>query len=397
MNQTYCVALVFSRKSYRYRAYARQYTEALLSLQKHVVIVSPDCLELQQDLLVKFRSYSDKLSFIPFPENDFKYAYPKRFELIKRYFRLRRYLKAAELSIQTKIDLVFFAPLEDWVKPKFRKWIFRKVFPYTFTGLITKTKLYENGSLKLNVDPKYKEPDYLLSIETCVGVCTLDRFNTEKIRSRIYRKVILLPDVTDFELQTGNYELGQQIRKMAKGRMLIGAVLIDDEFPFNLIDMIKSAPTDLYFFVIIAETSSGLFMDEQKEKLNELLQSEKLNYYIKTDVELSKEKLNSLIKSLDVVYLENNFDELPAVLLTKIAKYEKPVISFKNGYTSKLVVSFKLGVVVSENQYNQNDALQILRLQLPFNLNYDFEPFKTYVKLQSQDYLKQSWEELLWF
>jgi len=397
MNQTYCVALVFSRKSFRYRAYARKYTEALLSMQKHVVIVSPDCLELQQDLLVKFKSFAEKLSFVPITENDFQQDFPNHLELMKRLYRLTRYLNAVEISIQTKVDLVFFAPFEDWIKPKFRKWIFKKIFPFAFTGLITRTRFYSDGSLKLNVDPKHKEFDYLLSTDTCVGVCTLDRFITEKIRSRIYRKVILMPDVSEFELQDGIFEFGHQIRKMAKGRMLIGALFIDNEFPIELLDLIKTATDDLYFFLLIGEISSILLTEAQKENLNELLQSGKSNYYIKTDFDASKEKVNSLIKSLDVIYIGCNKEELPSIMFTKAAKFEKPIISFNHEYTSKLVVSFKLGLVINADYYNQIDVLQTLRLQLPFNLNYDFKPLKTYAKLQSQEYLKQAWEELLWF
>ena len=397
MNQTYCVALVFSRKSYRYRAYARQYTEALLTLQKHVIIVSPDCLELQHELLVKFRSYSEKLSFISIEEITLEEVYPRAFELIKRYFKLTRYLKSMELSIQTKIDLVYFAPLEDWVKPKFKKWIFKKIFPYSFTGLITRTKAYEDGSLRLNVDPKYNEADYLLSSENCIGVCTLDRFNTEKIRSRIYRKVILMPDITDIDIQEETFELGQQIRRMAKGRMLIGAIILDAAFPFEFLDIIKNAPDDLYFFVIIGEISSISFSFELKNKLNELMQSEKLNYFIKTDFEANKKETNMLIKALDVVYIGFDNKEVPAVVLSKAAKFEKPVIAYKCQFTSKLVLAFKLGLVIGDDYYSPLDALQVLRLQLPLNLNYDFDAIKTYSKLQEQKYLKQSWEELLWF
>jgi hypothetical protein len=127
------------------------------------------------------------------------------------------------------------------------------------------------------------------------------------------------------------------------------------------------------------------------------MQSEKLNYFIKTDFEANKKETNMLIKALDVVYIGFDNKEMPAVVLSKAAKFEKPVIAYKCQFTSKLVLAFKLGLVIGDDYYSPLDALQVLRLQLPFNLNYDFDAIKTYSKLQEQKYLKQSWEELLWF
>lgn len=397
MNQNYCVALVFSRHSTRYTAYAIQYTEALMALHKHVIIVSPNCLALQQELLVKFRTYTNKMSFVPIDEYHSTKPFPNRFNLVKRLLKLRLTLNAVEQKNQTKIDLVFFAPVDDWIKPNFGKWMFRKIFPYSFSGLLTQTAPYKKGLLKLNVDPKYWEFDYLLSNSSCVGVCTLDRFETEKIRSRVYRKVLVMPDCTFVEGDIAPFEFGQNLRKMANNRMLIGTILYNDYFPSSLIELVISSPSEAYFFVLIGEISPKALNHEQRELLQKLISSGKTNFYLKMEVDLSHEEENSLLRTFDVIFVGHTNLNMPDELLTRAAKFNIPVVSAENTNTAKLVDTFKLGVVAGTSSYETLDALEVLRMQLPFALNFNFEPMKTYSKLQSRDYLIQTWEELLWF
>jgi hypothetical protein len=395
MNQTYCVALVVSRSSYRYKAYTRQCVEVLLALQKQVVIISPDWMELQQELMVKFKNYAGKLSFIGIEPTTHQSTFPGKLLLYKQYFKLRGLLRQTEKRNQTQVDLVFFMPIEDWVRPNFAKWIFKKLFPYSFSGLLTKTMVYEEGSLKLNVDPKYWHPDYLLSATHCVGVCTLDRFNTENIRSRIYKKVWVLPDVSDFDSANDEFELVQTVKKMAKTRMIVGLVAFNGEFPSNFIQLILN--TNDYFFVLIGQLSPEIYTEEQKEILEDLLLSNRKNFFLINFNHLEREELNRLVKEFDLAYLDIGDKELPSELITKAAKFHKPILCLQNGQSARIVDKFDLGVVVMPTLAAQMEALHIFKLQIPFSLNYSFESMRTYEKLQGQDYLTQTWEELLWF
>jgi hypothetical protein len=398
MNEAYCIALVFSRAELRYQAYAYYYVSCLLQLNKRVVILSPFGLDFQEQLRLKNGRYLDKLSILPISSLEQSSIFPSHFGLIRRVYLLRNQLARIQQINKTKIDLVFFAPIEDWVKPKFKKWLFKKILPYPFSGLMMQTSDYELGKLKLNVDPKYKEPDYLLSSENCVGICTIDRFNTEKIRSRVYRKVIVMPDISisDFPKTYFDYE-GLLIR-MAKGRLICGLILESNaRFPRSFIELILAAPEESYFFVLAGQLNLSQITEADKQLMENLLEYHTQKFFLLKDIENSHEHMNYLIGSLDVLYIDQVDKDLPSILLTKAASLNKPVICTRNGQTSKLVSAFKLGQVVSNNKANQLEAINLYRLQMPLILKFNNMPQEHYTQLQNDEALRQSWEELLWF
>jgi hypothetical protein len=389
---------VFSRAELRFQSYAANYVNCLLKLNKRVILLSPFGVDFQEQVRFKNRRFLDKLSILPIEAFEHTTSHPSHFNLLRRAYLLRNQLKRIEQINQTKIDLLFFAAIEDWVKPKFKKWLFYKLLPYPFSGLMIQTSNYELGKLKLNVDPKYREPDYLLSSHHCVGICTIDRFNTEKIRSRIYRKVIVMPDISlnDFpELHT-DYE--SMLSKMANGRLICGLILESkSSFPRSFIELILAAPKESYFFVLAGNLHIGDLSETDKLLLENLLEHQRQNFFVLNDMDISHEQLNYLIHCLDVLYIDHVDESLPSILLTKAANLSKPVICLKNGHTARLVSSFKTGEVVSDSRGNQLEAINLYRLQMPLMLKFNNRPLKHYAQLQSEDSLRQSWEELLWF
>jgi len=397
MQGAYCVALIFTRQSYRYKAYALQYTQALLAMQKMVVVFSPDWIELQQELLVKFKVHADKIRCFPLSEIEQEAKFRSISNLSWQYLSLRRQLHQAAHLVQAKIDLVFFAPGEDWIRPNYPKWLLKKVFPFKFSVLLTNTRAYALGALKLNVDPSKRDQDYLLSAETCVGVCTLDRFNTEPLRSRVYRKVLVMPDISDYDLPEEELKMGVQIRKMARGRMIVGAVLLERENPENFLKLALAAPFEQYFFVCVGDFSNGLLSTNCKEMMHQLLISGRDNFYFMLEGERDSKTINSLVRGFDICYVNDGDSHLPHPILSKAAWFKKPVIGSKDETVGKLLQTFKTGIAVNGNLRESIDALQLLRLQMPFEQNFDMSRFKNYAKLQSQDALRQAFEELLWF
>lgn len=398
MNEAYCIALVFSRAELRYQSYAYYYVSCLLQLNKKVILLSPFGLDFQEQVRYKNGRYIEKLSILPITPLLQTSSYPSHLGLVRRIYLLRNQLARIEHINKTKVDLVFFAPIEDWVKPKFKKWLFKKILPYPFSGLMMQTTDYELGKLKLNVDPKYKEPDYLLSSEDCVGICTIDRFNTEKIRSRIYRKVIVMPDISIKDFQKAYFDYNGLLNRMANGRLLCGLILEPKaKFPRSFIELILAAPEESYFFVLAGELNLSQLTEADKLLLENLLEYHTQKFFLLKDVESSHEQINYLISGLDVLYIDQVDKDLPSILLTKAANLNKPVICARNGQTSKLVSAFKIGQVVNDNKANQLEAINLYRLQMPLILKFNNMPQKHYAQLQNDEALLQSWEELLWF
>jgi glycosyltransferase involved in cell wall biosynthesis len=392
----FCIGLIFSRDQYRYHSYAHQYVAVLLKLQKQVALFSPNWIEMNNYLLTHFKEHSNRIHC--FPIEDSQTLSPKtNLSFLWRFLKLSRRLHQAESSMRTKIDLVLFAPVDDWIKPKFGKKWMDWAFPFKWTGLLTQMEPYEKDGLKLNVDPKFGEPDYLFTSKNCVGVCTLDRFNFDNLRSRVYKKVVVMPDISDLELPKQKQKVSEQIKKMAKDRMVIGTILLEDENPENFLHLANNAGKEDYFFVCAGRIEPENLSENSRVALSNLLSSGKDNIFFLLHELENSEQINDLFLTFDVCYLNDGTMTLPHPLLTKAAHFGKPVLGSKNDMVGKLVSAFETGIAINGHLSESLQALTILRMQMPLNQNFNVKKLKNYAQLQNQATLKDALEELILF
>lgn len=397
VNDPFCIALVFSRNQYRYQTYARQYSSALLAMHKQVVIFSPDWINLNNYLLTHFKNKAKYIKCYPIEETAEAERESSNFNLLFKYLKLSRRLHQAEKAMQTKIECVFFAPVDDWIRPKFGKKILKWAFHFKWSGLLINSDPYTKKTLKLNVDPKFGEPDYLLGSQNCISVATLNRYQSEAIKSRVYKKVIVLPDISDYELPPQALKMSKQIKIMAGNRMIVGTILLENENPEIFLKVAAAADSDKYFFVCAGVVEPVLLTQPAREALDKLLASGKSNiYFILHNLEES-EPINDLLSAFDVCYLNDGNFKLPHPLLSKAAFFNKPVIGSKEDMIGKLLASFKTGIGVNGKVGESLDALNLLRMQMPFENNFDLTKLQNYAKLQSREVLEEALEELLTF
>ena len=62
-----------------------------------------------------------------------------------------------------------------------------------------------------------------------------------------------------------------------------------------------------------------------------------------------------------------------------------------------LLDAFKTGISVNGNINESLQALNTLRLQMPFEKNFDLSKLRNYAQLQNQECLRDAWESLLLF
>jgi hypothetical protein len=397
MSDVFCVGLVFSRDQYRYRTYARLYVEALLRLQKTVAIFSPNWIELNNYLHTHFRDQAKRIHCFAIDATCADSVKVSKTSFAWRYLTFSRRLRSAERSMQTKIDFVFFAPVDDWIKPKFGKGLFDWAFPYNWSGLLINMLPYEENGLKLNVDPKYAESDYLFTSKNCVGVCTLNRFSSEALKSRVYKKVVVMPDLSELDLPETTSKIAQQIRKMAKHKMIVGTILLEEENPENFLALANEAPFDQYFFVCAGSLDASFLSERSRDILSQILSSGRNNNYFMLNNLEESEDINDILCTFDVCYLNDGDFQLPHPLLTKAAHFSKPVIGSKRDMIGKLVQTFNTGITVNGSVNESINALATMRYQMPFEKNFDLSKLKNYAQLQSQEALRDAWEMLLLF
>ncbi len=397
MSDVFCVGLVFSRDHYRYRTYARLYVEVLLRLQKKVAIFSPNWIELNNYLQTHFRDQAKRIHCFAIDETHYESNNISKTNFLFRQLSLSRRLHQAERTMQAKLDLVFFAPIDDWVKPKFGRKLYDWAFPFKWTGILTNMLPYHETRLKLNVDPKYGESDYLFTSKNCVGVCTLDRFSSEALKSRVYKKVIVMPDASEMDLPETPSKIAHQIRKMARHKMIVGTILLEDENPENFLALANEAPFDEYFFVCAGSLDAVFISERSKEILSQILSSGRNNNYFMLYNFDESEDVNDILCTFDVCYLNDGDFQLPHPLLTKAAHFNKPVVGSKRDMIGKLLQAFNTGITVNGSVNESINALGTMRYQMPFDKNFDLSKLKNYAQLQSREALRDAWEMLLLF
>jgi len=399
----FCVGLVFSRSDLRYQSYARQYVEALLRLQKNVAIFSPDWILLNQYFQINFRDQSKRIHCFALSASTDLDSHSSKFSFLIKHLAFRRVFKNAERRMGLKIDFLFFAPVDDWIRPAFPKYWLNRILTCPWSGLLLNmtgygqiNNLAEPSKLPLNVDPVFKEPDYLLSVEKCMAVCTLDRFRSEQLKSRVYKKVIVMPDISDYDLPKETPNWIAQIKRMAHGRMIVGTVLLEGDKPEEFIRLMHDAAKEHYFFICVGIIDSKKLSKEGIERLNNLLSSGKNNFYFILDAIEEYEQMNAIINAFDVCFISPGEMNLPHGIISKAAYFKKPLLGILGEMSGWLIASFKLGICLELGSEEGLQALHTFRLQMPLYQNFDSSSAQNYAQLQNQTHLREAWEMLLW-
>ena len=393
MTDVFCVALIFPRSSYRFRTYAMQYAKALLEMNKMVWIYSPDWILVNEFLLRNFPHKAGFFRCFPAEGNENQGESLGIASGSLHWYNLSRRLKQTEKMLETKIDLVFFCPVDEWISPASGKTLMDNLFPYNWSGLFLNTAHLYFEKIKLNADPSKGDPDYLFLSENCVGAAILDRFKSQELKGRIYKKVLVMPDITDWTINQDGSKLAGQIKAMAGNRIVIGTILLENEEASGFFEMAANASSEKYFFVCAGEMEAAARNKVSRSALQKLIIEKHENNFISPMKLDDSQHLNSIIQSFDICYLNESRNFLPPNLLTKAAYFHKPVIGHKNQLEGKLVEIFKTGLAVGPYLQDNLNALEVLSKQIPQNIS----GMENYAKLQDIDNLKESLEQLMWF
>lgn len=393
MNNVYSIALVFSRSGFRYYNYACRQAAALLNLNKRVFIYSKDWVRINEYL---HTHYAHKKNFFVCSNLNFTPNFNAVFKSVFNLWRLKQQLVQTEKKHQCRPDLIMFCPTDDWFLGNMPRWIIERVFNYKWTGIYLNLSSYYKKALPLNVDPKLGEPDYYFLAKNCIGVVLLDRFMGKEVQSRVYKKVVVFPDIS-LRPKNINQHTVNQIKLMAKNRMVVGTIILDNENIVNFLQTALNADVDRYFFVCAGNIEKAVLNNKAKDLLNQILSKGlQNNYFVVTNFE-EDEEINAFLQSFDVCYLNDGNYMEPHILLTKAALMHKPVIASKYDVIGKLVERFKTGICVGNKTSQSLHALDLLRMQMPFEHNFDMNKLNNYARLQNEYSLLESLEELLLF
>jgi len=112
---------------------------------------------------------------------------------------------------------------------------------------------------------------------------------------------------------------------------------------------------------------------------------------------LTDDEINQIYTEIDISYLYFYNYVSSNNLLTKAAYYQKPILANKDYCVGETVKKFKIGLSVNGKMEESVNALEFLRLErLDFKV-FDKEDFRDYFALQSESFLNDAFDQIMFF
>ena len=190
---------------------------------------------------------------------------------------------------------------------------------------------------------------------------------------------------------------GKQIKEMAFGRMVVGLLGVEqNEGITALIRLIKKVDIDKYFFVFAGKLDFSLMDIKQREEVEIFMNDHAPNILFILQP-LTDDEINQIYTEIDISYLYFYNYVSSNNLLTKAAYYQKPILANKDYCVGETVKKFKIGLSVNGKMEESVNALEFLRLErLDFKV-FDKEDFSGYFALQSESFLNDAFDQIMFF
>lgn len=382
----YCMALVSLRNDPMYRSLTLDYTRMLLQKGKKVVLISPFFHEIRQELAESGVRKLDSLAGAYMEEVQDVDDSLNLVDTLALWKRIGNLVRESAKTMNTEAELVLFLPIEPLNRDKLNLALIDLLFPFKWSGLISKTRAYHQQTLKLNRDPGFGDDDYVFRSENCVGVCLLDRFAFEAVRSRVYKKVVLLPESGNYQIDSERLPISvQSMMRASEGRIRVG--LVGDEAPDGLaplLQLIQHSDSDRFFFFY-----SGPIPEIIPDAIPENLVFIPFNG--------SENEQNQLYALMDIAFQYFYSDAVSCRMLNKAAHFHKPVIANKDQLVGKYVRRFHLGLAVNGKLQERVDALRFLSINMPSSDVFDERLFDAYCEIQTHESIEMAFEQLTLF
>ncbi|MDR0962079.1 MAG: glycosyltransferase [Mediterranea sp.] len=259
--------------------------------------------------------------------------------LYNAYVRLRNLPRLWRNIKMEHPDFVFFAYLDDILPTIAPLWLFNKLFPFHWGGLLIYSDL-----------PSYKwfVPDVrpFLRSKYCVGVGVLNEYIVERLQ--VWQpRTMLFPDFTDTTPPGTSYPLVQELIRKANGRKVVSILgSIDSRKGIELlcrsIDMLSE---ESYFFLIAGKSA---LVAQQEEDLRAVEQRHENCLFVLERIP-DEACFNALVANSDLIFAAYQHFTGSSNLLTKAAYFHKPVLVSQGYCMGKRVEKLRTGAVIPEN------------------------------------------------
>jgi hypothetical protein len=310
------------------------------------------------------------------------------------WLETKKAIKKAEHQFDIKVDLVFFAWLDDHLANGLPHQLVDIVFPYRWSGLYFHPwYLYENVGKRIS----FSSIDSVLRSKNCVSVGIHDEFVREKLAERISKKVVLFPEIADSTPPDENFELAVELKKKANGRKVVGLVgILKSKGFLTFMQLVQQANPQKFFFFTAGNMNIHDF-NEAEEKMVRSFLSDKLPehcFYYPGSIREGA-FINAIINALDVIFIVYNNFRSSSNYNTKAALFRKQVLATNRFWIGEVTSKYGMGEVVEEGNVSEAlAALEKLHRKIE-GKQLDFKKYELYLQAHGEHVLLQTFKEAL--
>ena len=182
-----------------------------------------------------------------------------------------------------------------------------------------------------------------------------------------------LPDVTDASLPPRDSAFVTRLRLAARGRTVVlqlGA-LTPHKGIMHLLDVIRRADPNRFFFAFVGEPAWKLFGNDESE-LHRFVDHPPDNCLVQLGYLKDERELNSVIAVADILYAVYRDFRPSSNTLTKAAVFKKPVVVSDQYLMGERVRRYNIGVAVRSGDIDEIlAAFEMLRLRKPNEFGFE--------------------------
>ena len=198
--------------------------------------------------------------------------------------------------------------------------------------------------------------DACYTLKNWKGMCILDREVERAYSDFLPEKFFCsIPDVTEIQLPDSPSNLTQKIVRLSKGRKIIflGGSIGGQKNLARWLELIGIADSSSWYFVQIGEIHRGTLIEEDRLRLDQVLNSPPENLFIFAHYMDDERNFNELISISDVIFAVYREFKISSNMLGKAAYFRKPIIVSSKYLLGQRVREFGIGMTVSEDDANE--------------------------------------------
>jgi hypothetical protein len=345
------IVLIDFLLSGHHQAFLENFSNILCEENCRVFVLVPGATGFEAYMKGKFPNLAGRLIGIEYPIKQFKTKKLGKFS--EAYNRLLswRYeaslLAKVEKNYSIKIDLVFYAWLDNQFGRLLPSKLLDLVFPYKWSGLFFHPYHLRLSSGVLKKPAVWRDHDSILLSKNCMSVAIHDKEIVEDFSLRINKKVLLFPEIADSTPPDHEYEHYKGIKRKAKGRIIVGIIGCESfKGTLTMIRMARLADPNKYFFAYLGSLPQHLYNEIDWREVQDYIKSEPENAYFHFHPIPEGSSFNAAFDSFDILFsVYDNFIS-SSNRLKKASIFKKLVLASDNYCVGNDVKTFNLGITV---------------------------------------------------